>query len=131
MNVNIYDKYINYRKYINYKKHLQEEKLDEILGTLAKGALGAVKGIGNAIFGNNQQNPQQAGYQNQAVFSGQTIDQILVQDVDNIIQKAQTNKSKYAQQVLAALNQLEDDAGKATNEKQQQQQMQQKKQNNK
>jgi hypothetical protein len=117
MNVDIYSR---------YSKQLREKKLNEflpVLGAIAKGVGAVAKGAMNILAPGQKQVPG-GGQQpaQQATFAQQSIDQMLVQDVDNILQKAQGNKSAYAQSVVTALNQLEDDAGKETQEKQQQQQ---------
>jgi hypothetical protein len=116
MNASIYERY---SKQLREKEQLQE--FLPLVGAAVKGIGSLAKGAFNMLTTNPQQ--QQAGQPtHQAAFAQQSIDQILVQDVDNILQKAQGNNSEYAKSVLAALNQLEDDAGKETKEKQQQQQ---------
>jgi hypothetical protein len=113
--------------YARYSKQLREKQLQEFLpvvGAIAKGVGKVAKGVMNMLTPNQQKGPQTQTPQQQATFAQQSIDQMLVQDVDNILQKAQGNNSEYAKSVVAALNQLEDDAGKETQEKQQQQQMQ-------
>jgi hypothetical protein len=124
------DLYERYSKQLREKEQLQE--FLPVVGTIAKGVAKGVgklaKGAMNLLTTGGQQNPNAQQPQQQAAFAQQSIDQILVQDIDNILQKAQSNNSEYAKSVVAALNQLEDDAGKETQEKQQQQQLQQNKQ---